>query len=489
MPRNTATETGVQVHRLPIRIEGDPQRTMMRFFWPGVERARHVSHRLMDLPDDQVRRKVGEIFKRFESRHVNLDSLLSQNAREAASRLQIDLGGDTFRQILLGACMSMEYSIEAAALFNPSMVKALDQSGLATGQIRFLMSMRAVGEGHLSSIVFRRGTISADGELRLAPPARLTQEVQHVPNPEHKKAALARKLREMHKLSAGAQTVLDALGETFTYEQLLEVLSRLQAQHAVEDIEAVHQLLVWIVKSNYKARITAGTPISEYVLFPVSEAESHGMEDMRLVQFVQEDGQVMLCGTYTAFSGNKILPQIMAYRPGENQVQMSTLQGQFAQDKGMALFPRKVNGQFMMLGRCDGESHYLLTSDYIDFWDRGKLLSGPQALWQIMQVGNCGSPIETPRGWLVLTHGVGPMRRYCIGAMLLDLEDPSRVIAQLPTPLLEPHDEESSGYVPNVVYSCGGMVHGDKLFIPYGISDAACGFAWVSMEELLHAMA
>ena len=310
-----------------------------------------------------------------------------------------------------------------------------------------------------------------------------------MPNPEHKKAALARKIREMHKLSAGAQTVLDALGETFTFEQLLEVLSRLQAQHAVEDIESVHQLLVWIVKSNYKAHITAGTPISEYVLFPVSEAESHGMEDMRLVRFIQDDGQVMLCGTYTAFSGNKILPQIMAYRPEENQVQMSTLQGQYARDKGMALFPRKVNGQFMMLGRCDGESHYLLSSDYIDFWDKGKLLSGPKALWQIMQVGNCGSPIETPRGWLVLTHGVGPMRRYCIGAMLLDLEDPSRVIAQLPTPLLEPQDEESTGYVPNVVYSCGGMVHGDKLFIPYGISDAACGFAWVSLEELLHAMA
>ncbi len=381
--------------------------------------------------------------------------------------------------------MSMEYAFEAAALFNPSMVEVPDRSGLDAGQVRFLMSMRAVGEGHLSSIVFRRGTISADGELRLDPPARLTGQVRQVTNPEYQKVNLERKLRDMRKLNGGTQSVLEALDDTFSYGQLLNVLDRLEARHIVPDIEAVRQLLVWMVQSNYKAHLPEDLPIREYVLFPLSQAESNGMEDMRLVRFVEDDGQVLLCGTYTAFSGNKILPQMMVYRPGDNELLMVTLLGQFAQGKGLALFPRKVNGQYLMLGRCDGESNYLLRSDHLDFWDQGTVLSEPQALWEIVQVGNCGSPIETPQGWLVLTHGVGPMRRYCIGAMLLDLEDPSRVIARLNGPLLEPQDQESGGYVPNVVYSCGGMLHGDKLFIPYGISDTACGFAWVSLDELL----
>lgn len=488
VPLHVSAEQLVRVHRLPIRIHGDPRRVLMRFFWPGPERARNIAERLTALSNDVARQQVEEVFSHFEPRHADLESLLMQNAQEAATRLQINLSDDRFRQLLLGACMSMEYAFEAAALFNPSMVQALDQSGLAEGQVRFLMSMRAVGEGHLSSIVFRRGTISVDGTVELNPPARLMEQVRQVTNPEYRKVNLEHKLRDMQELHEGTQAVLDALGETFSYEQLLEALERLRAQHTVSDIESVHQLLVWLVKSNYKAYLPKDMSISDYVLFPLSEAESNGMEDMRLVRFVEDDGQATICGTYTAFSGNKILPQMMVYRPGEKQLQVLTLLGQYAQGKGMALFPRRVKGLYRMLGRCDGESNYLLCSDRLDFWDQGKLLTGPQAPWEVVQVGNCGSPIETPQGWLVLTHGVGPLRRYCIGAMLLDLEDPSRVIARLARPLLEPQEEERSGYVPNVVYSCGGMLHGDRLFVPYGISDAACGVAWVSLDELLHAM-
>ncbi len=489
MPSHTVVEHLVQVHRLPIRVEGDGQRVLVRFFWPGVERSLRIVERVTALAADIVRRQVDEVLRLFGPRHLDMESLLAQNAQEAAARLQIDLPDDPTRRLLLGACMSMEYAVEAAALFNPSMVRAMDQSGLAPRQVRVLMSMRAVGEGHLSSIVFRRGTIDAGGELHLDPPPRLAHQVRQMPNPEYRKTGLERKLRDMQKLDTAAQAVLNALDDTFSYEQLLGVLDRLRTDGSAGDMEATLQLLAWIVRSNYMAHFPRDLSISDYVLFPLSEAESQGMEDMRLVRFVDDDGQVTLYGTYTAFSGNKILPQMIVYRAGQRQLQVVTLLGQYARDKGLALFPRKINGRYMMLGRCNGESSYLLSSDSLTFWDEGSLLTGPHAAWEIVQVGNCGSPLETPEGWLVLTHGVGPMRRYCIGAMLLDLEDPSRIIARLRSPLLEPSEERSGGYVPNVVYSCGGLLHGDKLFLPYGISDTACAVAWISVDELLHAMA
>lgn len=478
----------VEIHYLPTRLKGDPGRSMLRFFWPGSERVRHTFERLMALDGAAAQEEVDNVFHLFGSHHVDLEGLLRQNAREAAARLQVELPDDRFRELLLGAFTSMEYSIEAAALFNPSMILAPDQNGLQPEQIRFLMSMRAVGEGHISSIILRHGTISADGELTLPPPLRLARAVQPVPNPRIRRAELEAKLRQMNKLHPGTQAVLDELGEYFTYERLLAVLNRSATTSPGPAIESVQQLVVWMAKSAYKVQVPPARAIDEFVLFPLSEAESHGVEDMRLVRLADDNGQTLICGTYTAFSGNKILPQMMIYRPGENEILMATLLGRFARDKGLALFPRKVAGRYRMLGRCDGENHYLLSSDEIDFWDEGVLLAGPAATWEIVQVGNCGSPIETPRGWLVLTHGVGSMRRYCIGAMLLDLEDPSRVIARLGQPLLEPQKQEEGGYVPNVVYSCGGMVHGDRLFIPYGISDTAVGFAWVSLDELLHAM-
>ena len=384
--------------------------------------------------------------------------------------------------------MSMEYAFEAAALFNPSMVEVPDRSGLDAGQVRFLMSMRAVGEGHLSSIVFRRGTISADGELRLDPPARLTGQVRQVTNPEYQKVNLERKLRDMRKLNGGTQSVLEALDDTFSYGQLLNVLDRLEARHIVPDIEAVRQLLVWMVQSNYKAHLPEDLPIREYVLFPLSQAESNGMEDMRLVRFVEDDGQVLLCGTYTAFSGNKILPQMMVYRPGDNELLMVTACGAISQGKGLALFPRKVNGQYLMLGRCDGESNYLLRSDHLDFWDQGTVLSEPQALWEIVQVGNCGSPIETPQGWLVLTHGVGPMRRYCIGAMLLDLEDPSRVIARLNCRSWSPRTRRAAATCPTSCIPAAACCTETSSLFPTASATPACGFAWVSLDELLRTM-
>ncbi len=441
----------------------------------------------MDLGSEEVQRQVEVILQRFGDRHPNLENMLFQNAREAASRLQIQLPDDRPRQLLIGSCMSMEYAMEAAALFNPSMIESLDQSGLAQGERRFILSLRAVGEGHISSIVFRRGIVSADGQVRLIQPSKITRQMQPEPNPQYQKFHLERKLREMHKLDKAAQVILNSLGEMFNYHQLLATVDRLQSERTVGDIERAGQLIVWLVRSNYKTQIPHDLNLIDYVLFPISETESQGMEDMRLVRFV-DDQQTVVGGTYTAFSGNKILPQMMLYRPGDKEMQVLTLQGEYAQGKGLALFPRKVNGKYLMLARCDGQNNFLLTSDEPDYWNQGSLLSEPQAAWEVVQVGNCGSPIETKQGWLTLTHGVGPMRRYCIGAILLDLENPARVIRRLETPLIEPQEEEIGGYVPNVVYSCGGMLFGDKLFIPYGISDAKCGFAWVSLEELLHAM-
>lgn len=483
---DTAISHVLEVRRLPVRVQGDPARTMLRFFWPGEAKARHLFERVMHLGLAEVASLLAEVVQRYEPRHADLESHFRRNAQELAERLRVDLPTDEAALLLLGSCASMEYSIEAAALFNPSAVEDVDQAGLAPGERRFVMSMRAVGEGHISSIVFRRGVVSAGGDINLTPPAAVARQAAPVPNPRYPRAALERTLRQINKLDATTQAVIDSLEEHFSYEQVLAVLQRLR-ERGLPDIDAASQLLIWLAKSNYKIEISPAIPLNEVVLFPTSEAESHGIEDMRLVRLRDDDGQLLICGTYTAFSGNSILPQMLLYRPGESQVQVVTLLGRFATDKGLALFPRRVNGRYLMLGRCDGENHYLLESDELHIWDRGRLLSGPAAAWEIVQVGNCGSPIETPEGWLVLTHGVGPLRRYCIGAMLLDLHDPARIIARLHRPLLEPSEGEG-GYVPNVVYSCGAMLHGDTLLIPYGVSDTACGFASVSLSQLLHSM-
>ena len=386
---------------------------------------------------------------------------------------------------MLGAYFTMEYAFECAALFNPSMIAAFSQQGVDKGYLRFVMSLRAVGEGHISSIVFRRGLIGPDGNITVNPPRLKVSQVKMSQDTSYDKNVFRKKLEEINITGPLVEEILAELSDVFTDSELTELIARKRTGNGEDaDFEKVTNAMSWLSRSDYRIRFENADHVEDMVLFPISESESQGMEDMRLVAFTDDNGERIIYGTYTAFNGRRILPQIIEVKTdGVGHVQ--TLHGEFAQNKGLALFPRKVNGKYNMIGRIDGVNIFLMTSDDVCIWDNAEIIYRPHYGWEMIQVGNCGSPIETDDGWLLLTHGVGTMRRYCIGAILLDLEDPSKVIGTLDKPLIEPTRSESSGYVPNVVYSCGGIVHNGNLILPYGISDAATGFASINLDELL----
>jgi len=474
------------VHRLPLRLTGDSRRTIMRFFWPGnVTRARKIFHRVSNLNDVSVKRLLHAVAQDFSAHHPDFEQTLLDHFYEACERMNLSSIVPMDHRLLIGAYFTMEYAFESAALFNPSIVPAIDQRFVPPGYVRFLMSLRAVGEGHLSSIVFRRGLIDPNGNIEFEPTSSHSRSFRKVKDPTFEKKSFRDVLIEMKLHNAHAERILHKLPDPFTYTCLIETIGMMKTETEADPGWAkTEERLVWMAKSNYEIEITAETELSEVVLFPLSQSESHGMEDMRLVRLIDDKGVDRFCGTYTAFDGSRILPQMMEYT-GEDGVEIFTLHGEYARNKGMALFPRQIEGKFMMIARVDGENLYLLWSDNILIWNQGKLLDTPKYPWEFVQIGNCGPPIETSAGWLVLTHGVGPMRRYCMGAILLDRLDPSRIIGRLDTPLLTPTAEERAGYVPNVVYSCGAMVHNGNLIIPYGISDAATGFAIVCLDDLL----
>ncbi|MHC4819665.1 MAG: glycoside hydrolase family 130 protein [Planctomycetota bacterium] len=282
--------------------------------------------------------------------------------------------------------------------------------------------------------------------------------------------------------------VLDRLGETFNLSDLEEALERVRGtlDHEAR-LADTDDALRWLAHSNYQVRAPDDAELSQLVLFPISENESNGLEDMRLVTLTEDDGTSRIYGTYTAYNGSRVLPQLMEMKGGRT-AEVHTRSGRFAINKGMALFPRRLGGRYAAITRHDGRNLFLATSDNIRLWNEARLIQEPRYPWEFVQIGNCGSPLETDAGWLLLTHGVGPMRRYCIGAMLLDLDDPTRVIGQTPEPLMLPSPEKTGGYVPNVVYTCGAMVHNGTLVIPYGISDVETGFAAVALPELLAAL-
>jgi predicted GH43/DUF377 family glycosyl hydrolase len=476
----------LSVRRLSVRLVGDPSRTIMRFFWIGDERARKIVARVLALGPDKTAEQLAATAERFEARNPDYEQILMLHWEEAQKRGSIR---ETFTKdqcLLIGAYFTLEYSVESAALFNPSIVPRIDgETGLKPGEARFLMSLRAVGEGHLSSVVFRDGTIRADGEIVIAPPVPHARQVRAVENRTYEKADFVRKAADVGLVNTISDAIFKSLGGPFTNEELRDAIAA--ARDRADDLryfDPVAEKLEWLARSNYEIHIQDRGDPSRLVLFPLSESESQGIEDMRLVLFTDDDGARRYYGTYTAYDGRNILPQLLDIpKPGVAYVH--TLHGSAARNKGMALFPRRVNGKYAMIGRMDGENMYYLESHSLLFWDHAEMLREPLHRWEFIQVGNCGAPIETEVGWLVLTHGVGPLRRYCMGAILLDLDNPRKIIGDLREPLLEPADDERTGYVPNVVYSCGGMVHNGMLIIPYGISDSATGFAVVPLAELL----
>ncbi|MEO0586512.1 MAG: glycoside hydrolase family 130 protein [Planctomycetota bacterium] len=480
------SDYAVAINRLPIKFDSDDKRVITRFFGAGGDpRVKNVVERVASLNDREISDLLADTMRRFDHRHRDLQGAFLRNFDQVRHNIDNPDGLTADRRLLLGAYFTMEYAIEAAALFNPSMVEHPDQSSAPKGGVRFIMSLRATGEGHVSSIVFRAGSVSASGEVVFDEPSPYSGRLRIQQDKTYDKHLFFLKLIEMAAYSDACRVVLDALPERFTLPDLERTLDQIAGRnHRPDAFDETANNMRWLARSNYTLDVPEGAPASEIVIFPTSENESRGIEDLRLTRFVGDDGAVKYYGTYTAYNGFVALPQILETENFQH-VEIHTLNGKYVQNKGMALFPRKIDGDYVIAGRIDGENNFLLRSDNVHFWNNAVKLQGPVYPWEFVQIGNCGAPIETPEGWLLLTHGVGPMRRYCIGVTLLDLDDPSKVIAHSPTPILAPNSEERDGYVPNVVYSCGAIKHNDLIVMPYAMSDSASSVCTFSCSELL----
>jgi predicted GH43/DUF377 family glycosyl hydrolase len=479
----------LSMRRSQHRLLPDARRVITKAFLPGEEafadgrsRVKAVLDRVLSLSDAEATPLLESLLDDFGRRHRDYRGVLEASFERVAHHLDEGQNPSVERKLLVGAYFTHEYSIEAAALFNPSLVPAPDQSGVRDGELRVVMSARAVGEGHLSSIELRTGVVRADGEIVIDP---VTPYVStgHRRSPVYDKRPFVAKLLEMGGDKTVVSRLINPLPDGFSYDELQDSIARHRGRRTQAGTETIH-LIHWLASSNYVVSFPRDSRVDERVLFPAGPNESHGMEDARFVRFIDDDGSVVYFATYTAFDGTGILPQSIETRDFMS-FRVATVSGTCSLNKGMALFPRRLNGHFAMLSRMDSANLYFMLSDDSRHWDEATRLELPTHTWNLIQRGNCGSPIETPHGWLVMTHGVGPMRRYSIGAMLLDLDDPRRVIADLPTPLLVSGEEERDGYVPNVVYSCGSLVHGDHLVLPYGFSDSGIGFVTLSLSDVV----
>ncbi len=423
------------LNRQALYLRPDPARVVVRPFKPATEprdfnptdrsRANHIVDRVLALDAASVSAQLAEVLENFQGRHRNLLETFEARADEMEPALSDHVKFSREQRRLVGSYFLHEYSFEAAALFNPSIVAHPDQSGAPAGGIRFVLSLRAVGEGHVSSLTFRSGSIGAEGDVSVEPTVRL--------------AAIPKVSNRWE--SAGGETV----ELTFSPEQ----------------------------------------HISERVIFPVTASQSNGIEDARFVEF--EGREKTYYATYTAYSGRAIRSELLETRDFLS-FRMTPLRGAAAQNKGMALFPRSLNGRFAMIGRQDNENLYLIYSDDLYCWEGGSAILKPRFPWEFVQIGNCGSPIELDEGWLLLTHGVGPVRRYSIGAVLLDKADPSKVLARSREPLVRPEPSQREGYVPNVVYTCGALRHHDQIVLPYAVSDTFSNFATIEIAALMKLM-
>lgn len=485
--RRLLSASKLPITRLSEKLVSDDRRVVTRFLHlePRPRRVRSIAGRVMALSEDRVSRLLTRVMENFSSRHRDIESTFLEHYREAARYLDRAVEISERRKMLMGAYFTHEYSIESAALFNPSVVFHPDQSGLKPDSVRFLMSMRATGEGHVSSIVFREGEMDGDGEVDLYPPARYARSAKPVPDRRIEKESFIDRLSDMGVRMEYVQPVLEALPDPFSVYQLEEAVEACRRGNRLSRaVRNAAANMIWLARANYELRFPTDCTPTEMVIFPATENERRGMEDLRLVRFMADDGRSRYCGTYTAYDGFRILPMLLE-TCDFRVFHVSTLSGRYAQNKGMALFPRKVGGQYLMIGRHDGENLFLMRSDDLYHWNHAEKIQEPEEPWEFVQIGNCGSPLETESGWILLTHGVGPVREYCIGALLLDRKDPSRVIGRLRDPLLSPAGEEREGYVPNVVYSCGSMVHRGRLIIPFAMSDEATSFVTVKLPDLL----
>jgi len=481
----------IHVKRTTTILKPDQSRVLLRPFSPGdPQRIGRIIARIMSLPEDRVGLLLDEVSAEFSQRHQQIRELFLERFEQVRGLLLTDEELSEQRQLLIGSYFLAEYSLESAALFNPSIVPHPDQSELPSGALRFILSLRATGEGHISSITFRTGIIHPDHRIEVLTPTGFLTEPRQIPNPLYEKVSFARKLIELGLTREFTRRVMNKLGNSFALEELRASLQaeqfRLPDGMMREDQDEAQG--IWMLaRSNYEVQFHPEQQLSERVIFPAIPSQRNGIEDARFVCFQNDDGTHVYYATFTAYDGKVVMPELVK-TSDFLLFRFISLNGPAAENKGMALFPRKINGLYAMLARQDNENIYLMFSDDVYFWNERRAILKPTFPWELIQLGNCGSPIETDAGWLVLSHGVGPLRKYCIGAFLLDRDDPAKVLGRLREPLIKPNQKEREGYVPNVVYTCGALLHQGELIIPYGLADHATSFATVALEEVLAAM-
>jgi predicted GH43/DUF377 family glycosyl hydrolase len=481
----------MDLKRTATILNPDQSRVLLRPFSPGgPERIARIIGRIMALPEERCGQLLDQVSAEFSQRHEQLRSRFLERFEQVRESLAMAEEISERRRLLIGSYFLAEYSLESAALFNPSIVPHPDQADLPPGAIRFILSLRATGEGHISSITFRIGVIHPDLRIEVLPTTGYLTEPRQIPNPLYEKALFERKLSELGLAGEFTRRVMHKLGERFALDELragLQTEQFLMPDGMTQKDQDASQGIWMLARSNYEVQFQPEQQICERIIFPATPSQRNGIEDARFVCFRNEDGAPSYYATFTAYDGRVVVPELVE-TSDFLLFRFRTLNGPAAKNKGMALFPRKIGGRYAMLSRQDNENIYLMFSENIHFWNEHTVLLKPAFPWELVQLGNCGSPIETDAGWLVLSHGVGPMREYCIGAFLLDRDDPSKVIGRLREPLLQPNENEREGYVPNVVYTCGALLHNGDLIIPYGLADHATGFATVPFAEVLAAM-
>ncbi len=478
------------VSRSSVKLRPDYKKVIPRFFNTGNERSLLLISKILRLDDKAADTLLQSILSEFSSRYRNIQTIFL-NHFKAIEYLLTDADKQSLsetKKLLAGAYFTMEYSIEAAALFNPSIVEDTNQEGAGKGQKKVIISFRATGENHISSVVFKRGILKKNGVIHFEPSGKFITEGSITQQERESKNAFRKVLAQVNLNADIFLNIMDQLNESFSYKELETALKNALPAigSPVEEMKLKHEILS-AVNTNYEIQFPADSLLSERVIFPVTRAEKNGIEDARFVKFTNDDGSYCYIATYTAYDGSVILPQLIITKDFCH-FKIAPLHGHAAVNKNLALFPRKINGRYVMLSRIDGINNYIMFSDDLYMWDEALLLQQPKYPWEFVQIGNAGSPIETEKGWLVITHAVGAMRKYCLGASLFDLNDPAIELGRLQEPLLMPDEDERDGYVPNVVYSCGSIIHRDKLFIPYAVSDYASSFASVPLNELLNAL-
>ena len=446
----------------------------------------------MTLDENHVSLNLERTLREFASRHRNISRVFSRhcsNLQDLIEKMEIDFSAlSDDRRMLIGSYFTMEYAIESAAFFNPSIVEDFDQTFLEKGEKRIIISFRATGEGHISSIVFRRGTLDKNNDLQVMKVGDHIDKAEITHKKLYNKKRFVKKLQEMQIPEKYSTSIMQGLPEKFEYYVLKDAVNKILGDITIssERRNALEEV-TWLADSFYDVQFKLDSDITERVIFPVSESESRGIEDARFVRFVDDDKSEMIYATYTAYNGHTVLPKLLSTK-NFYTFRVMPLHGNGALNKNLALFPKKIKGKYAMLARIDGVNNYLMYSERPTVWNNPVIIQEPRFPWEFTHIGNCGSPIWTEEGWLIITHGVGAMRRYCIGASLFDLDDPSKEIGRLHEPLLAAREDEREGYVPNVVYSCGSIVHNDSLILPYAVSDYSSTYGVVEMAELIDAL-